>query len=105
MFCRFTVGSETEKCRNIDSTITVPTGWFKLTMTYSETDLLKVYFDGTLAIGYPPSCSSSNTADDYNLLVFGRKWVNKNHNNDNRFQVDEFRFWRRILSTSEIANL
>ncbi len=105
MYCRFVVGSDTEVCLNIESTITLPTGWFKLTMTYSETDLLRVYFDDVLAISYPPSCGGDHDVDDFDLLVFGRNWVNVDTNNDNEFQVDEFAFWRRILSTSEIANL
>ncbi len=105
MYCRFVVGSNTVVCLNIGSTITLPTGWFKLTMTYSETDLLRVYFDDILAISYPPYCDGDHDVDDFNLLVFGRKWVNVDTNNDNEFKVDEFAFWRRILSTSEIANL
>ena len=67
--------------------------------------MLRVYFDDTPALGHPPSCSGSYTADDYDLLVFGRKYVNRNEIVNNTFRVDEFAFWRRILTTSEIANL
>ena len=106
MFCfSFVVGSETRKCVNIASNIPFPTGWFKMTMTFSAPDDLKVYFDDTLAITLPPSCSGIYPADNLATLVFGRKYVDVDSTSNTNFQVDEFAFWRRILSTAEIANL
>ncbi len=76
-----------------------------MTLTYSDPNDLKVYFDDTLAIDIPPSCGGTYPADDWENLVFGRKYVDVNTNSNTKFLVDEFAFWRRILSSAEIANL
>ncbi len=104
-FFRFTVGSETGRCHDIDSVISFPTGWFKLTLTFSDPDDLKVYFDDTLAIALPSSCGGTFPPDDDEMLVFGRKYIDVNTNSITKFKVDEFAFWSRILSTAEITTL
>ncbi len=77
-YFRFTVGSETGRCQDIDSVIPFPTGWFKLTLTFSDPDDLKVYFDDTLAITLPPRCGGTFPHDDDEMLVFGRKYIDVN---------------------------
>ena len=83
--------------------ITYPSGWFKLTILFSESDdLIKVYMDGTMVVNQALT-SSSFPADFLQQLVFGRRWVNVgNTDNTNLFYVDDYGFWTRILSPAEI---
>ncbi len=76
-----------------------------MTMTFSDPDDLKVYFNDNLAIDLPPSCGGTFPPDDDEVLAFGRKHVDVNTNSNTKFLVDEFAFWRRILSPAEIATL